>query len=327
MKTIEYSFVLRAASPIAHHSGVKGNVGIINRETVVLPRGELREVPIVSGNSMRHGLRAALADLTLDALGLLKPGAFASPDSIRFLYNGGAGSGSEGTLRLDEIRAMHTLVPSSALLGGSSRGMIHHGRLEVGAARLVCAEVEHELEQWQREAIGDMRVMPAVAYETLLTEYRHDESVKPQGRFLLTSGAQTLIAQQQSKRERAGEAEDDVEIEESKGGQMPYSGQAVIGGSLWTWSVVCHAQDELDEITVQAGLSAFLRRAVVGGRRRVGYGRFVVHASRSFDHLRPAEALRVMTADDVMGPEKEAPFVAHVKSRADEARKWLGAST
>ncbi len=326
MKTIEYSFILKAASPITHHSGVKGNVGILNRETVVLPTGELREVPIVSGNAMRHGVRAALADLTLDALGLLKPGAFDSPDAVRFLYNGGSGSGSEGTIRLDEIRAMHQLVPSSAILGGSSRGMIHAGRLEVRAARLVCSEVASELEQWQQDAIGETRIMPAVAYETLLTEYRHDESVKPQGRFLLTQAAQTLIAEQQGKRERAGEAEDEVEIEESKGGMMPYSGQAVIAGSLWTWSVVCHAQDELDEITVAAGLSAFLRRAVVGGRRRVGYGRFVVHSSRSFDHLKPAEALRVMTSNEVMGAEKEAPFVAHIQARADEARQWLGAA-
>lgn len=326
MKTIEHSFLLRAASPICHHSGVRGNIGILARETVVLPSGDLRDVPVVSGNAMRHGIRAALADLTLDALGLLKAGAFDSPDSVRLLYNGGSGSGMDGTIRLDEIRAMQRLVPGMALLGGSSKGMIHAGRIEVSASRLVCAEVNHALESWQHEALTGTEILPAVAYETLLTEYRNDEVARPHGRFLLTDAAQVLIAQQASKREKAGEDEDEVDMAATKGGLMPYSAQAVISGSLWTWSVVCHAQDELDELTFAAGLSAFLRRPVVGSRRRVGYGRFAVHSSRAFDHLRPAEALRVLTSSDVTGADKEQPFLDHLRERADEARKWLGAA-
>lgn len=327
MKTLEFSFILRAASPIAHHRETKGNIGILAREPVILPSGERREVPIVSGNAMRHGCRDAIARLTLDALGLLKPGSFDHLDSLRFLFNGGSGSGSDNTVKLDEVRAMRRLVPSTALLGGSSNGQIHYGQLEVAPARLVCSETWHDLEEWQWQELAEFAVQPSVAYEVLDTQYRNDETSKPQGRFLLTEAAQALINDREGKRERARDAADEVAADESKGGMMPHSGEVVIRGSLWTWSVVGHVTDELEEITLRAMLSAFLRRCVVGSQRRVGKGRFVVCASRGFDHLRPAEALRAMSLSDLSGPEHEAPFLSHLAERADEARAWLRAAT
>lgn len=324
MKTIEYSFILRAATPISHHQGTDGNVGILHREKIALPNGEHREVPDVSGNAMRNGIRRALADLELDALGLLRQGSFDSADSVRFLYNGGAGSGSEGTIKLDEIRAMHQLIPGTAILGGTSRGAIHEGRLDVEPAILICSESESLLMPWQIEELADVQIKPSSEYEALREEYRHDETAKPRGRFLLTDAALALVNERAAKRERAADAEDEVAAQEARGGMMPHSAEEVIRGSLWTWSVVAHLGTDLEEMTVKAGLSAFLRRAVIGGGKRVGRGRFVVHASRGFDHLRPAEALRAMSLGELSGPEHEAPFVAHVKKRADEARAWLG---
>lgn len=326
LQTTEYSFILRAASPISQLEKSEGNVGILHREQIVLPSGIKREVPVVSGNAMRHGIREALANLTLDALGMLDRGSFKSVEELRFLYNGGAGSGSDGTIRIDEVRAMNQLVPSTAILGGTSRCMIHEGRIEVEPARLICSETEHQLAPWQREALADYKIASAVSYEALSTEYRHDESTSPRGRFLLTDEALRLLTERTARRERAAELGDEAEIEESKGGMMPYSKQVVIAGSLWTWSVVAHTMTDLDEVTVKAGLSAFLRRAVVGSGRRVAHGRFVVHAARGIDHLRPAEALRVMQAGELASAEQEAPFVAHVRTRADEARAWLGAA-
>jgi hypothetical protein len=323
-KTLEYSFILRAAQPIAHHAGTEGNVSVLKRRTVVLHNGELREVPEVSGNTMRSSIRRALADLMLDELGLLHSGSFSSAESVRFVYNGGAGAGTDGTIKLDEMRALRNLLPSVALLGGCIKGGPQEGQTEVAEAKLICLETEDDLQDWQREELQGFELKNASLYESENQEFRHDETQKPAGRFLLTDAALALVNDRASKRERAGEAEDEVEAEAAKSGMMPYSSEEVIAGSLWTWSVVARVYSEIEEATIRAGLSAFLRRAVVGSGKRVGRGRFVVRAARGFDHLRPAEALRSMTTDEVSGPEHELAFLEHIRSRADEARGWLG---
>lgn len=325
MKTIELQFLLRAASPISQSMGTEANVGMLNREPVVQPDGELRDVPIVSGNAMRHACREAIVNLQLDALGLLKRGAFDVPDMVRFLYNGGSGAGEGNTIKLDEARAMRSLIPSVALLGGSGRGRLHYGQTEVSGAMLVCQESSHLLPPWQREEIAsaDYSVEHATVYEGIHEEFRHDNAVKPSGQFLLSDAARVALADLDSRRERAGDEGDEAEIERTKGGMMPYSSQIVRRGTLWTWSVVGHLADEREEIAFRAMVSAFLRRPVVGGKRRVGFGRFEVFAARGMDHLRPAEALKAMTDAEVMGETAEAPFLALLAERAEESRGWL----
>lgn len=328
MKTLQFDFILIAKSQIAHHERNEGNVGQLKRSACVLPNGEIREIPEVSGNSMRHGLREAMVNLTLDALGLLDGGRhFDAPDMVRFLFNGGAGSGDGNTVKLDDVRAMRQLVPSTGILGGSSRGMIHEGRLEVAPAELLCSERMHEIAQWQSEELASrgFEVKPSVTYETTVTEYRRDVTESVEGQFLLTEAALALVNDRRGKRERASDDDDEAAASESKGGNMPHGSEVVIKGSLWTWSVVARCCTELDELTVRAGLSAFLRRMVVGSGKRVARGRFEIWAARGIDHLKPAEAARAMTIGELAGVEYEDPYVAHVRERAEEAKTWLGA--
>lgn len=323
MKSIEYQFILRAESPIVQGQRVEGNTRLINRTPFVLADGSIRDIPEVTGNAMRSGLRRAMALLTLDTLGLLAPGSFSSPDGVRFLFNGGSGAGSSNTIKLDDVRAMNALIPSSALLGGSSRGMIHFGRLEVSPATLICEETMADLAPWQRERLAELQIRPSVVYETRTQEYQHDETAKPTGRYLLSDEAQRVLTERQQKRERAADSGDEVEADEAKGGMRPYSSQAIMRGALFDWRVVAHVHSELEEATFRAMVSAFLRRAVVGAGRRVGQGRFSVFAAAGFDHLRPAEAVQALAESDVAGAELEAAFVAHLQSRAEEARTWL----
>lgn len=323
MKTIETSFLLKAESPIVQKQGVKGNVGILNRSPHILSDGSVRDIAEVTGNAMRSGLRRATALLILDSLGLLKEGAFESADAVRFLFNGGAGSGSDNSLRIDDVRAMNALIPSSALFGGSTKGMIHFGRLEVSPAVLVCEETLGDLPPWQVEKLGGITIHPSVVYESRINEYQHDETAKPAGRFLLSPEAQKKLNDRLSARERASDNDDPVEAEANKGGMRPYSTQAITRGALFSWQVVAHVHNEIEEATFRAMLSAFLRRPVVGSGRRVGHGRFSVFAAADFDHLRPAEQIRHLASGDVAGSELERAFVEYVTSRADEAKAWL----
>ena len=323
MKSIEAQFILRAASPIVQKQKTAGNVGILNRTPVVLNDGSIREIAEVTGNAMRNGLRRAAALLILDSLGLLQGKQFDSPDAVRFLFNGGGGSGSDNTLRIDDVRAMNALIPSTALFGGCTKGMIHFGRLEVAPATLICEETLPDLAPWQRDAVGGITIHPSVVYEYRQDNFQHDETVKPLGRFLLTEAAQRKLDERLRKREGASDTGDVVAAEEAKGGMRPYATQAIKRGSLFTWSVVGHVEDEIQEATFHAILSAFLRRPVVGSGRSVGRGRFEVFAVKDFDHLRPAEVMRERDPSSVTDPGLEKVFTDYILSRGDEVKEWL----
>ena len=99
--------------------------------------------------------------------------------------------------------------------------------------------------------------------------------------------------------------------------------QAIKRGSLFTWSVVGHVEDEVQEATFHAILSAFLRRPVVGSGRRVQWGRFEGFAVKDFDHLRPAEVMRERDPSSVTDPGLEKVFTDYILSRGDEVKEWL----
>lgn len=325
LKTVEYSFILRAKTPIAHHVGTDGSTtGMLKASPHALPDGSVREVPDVSGNSMRHGLRESIAIVSLDAMDLLKPGTFENPDAVRLLFNGGSNTGSSNTIKIDDMRAMQSLVPALSLFGGTSSNQIHEGRIEVGSAYLICRETMHELEPWQTEALKDVRIATASEQQITIQHYSRDATDSSMGQYLLSDGAKTELLNRKRKREKATDDGDEMAATESKGGQMPHAAQAVRIGSLWTWSVVAHVFNELEEATLATTVAAFLRRAVVGSGRRVQNGQFVVYAARGFDHMRPAEAAKVlMGADDVLNESQAKLYIDHLKEHSGEILEWL----
>ena len=64
-------FLLTASEPITHMMGTRGNVAILNRETVLGDGTPPVEVPVLSGNALRHALmREPAAGLLVDGLGI-----------------------------------------------------------------------------------------------------------------------------------------------------------------------------------------------------------------------------------------------------------------
>lgn len=322
MKTLEYSFLLKAKSEVAQLRGSEGNAGILNRIPVELDDGDTAEVPCISGTAMRHGMREAIALVILDAAGLLGP-HFDRPDAVRLLLNGGSNTGAGNTIKLDDMRQLASLVPSVRLFGGTTKNGIQFGHIEVSPAVLVCEERMDELEAWQIEALKDREIKPAESYVSQAHNYSRDGADSLVGRSLLTDSAQVEIDARKRSREQAGEDDDPVAAEASKGGQRPYSSEYIRRGSLFTWSVVGHVDNELDEATLEATLAAFLRNPIVGKSRGTGWGRLGVFAARNFDHLRPAEALRVVTESELTAPERGAYLLQHLSERKDEVAACL----
>src|SRR5579883_2935407 len=75
-------------TPLHHGAGTPGNTSLLRRQAMVAPDGDVAAQPMVSGNSLRHSLRSALAwhlarVLDIEDGGLSKP-------VVDLLWSGGA---------------------------------------------------------------------------------------------------------------------------------------------------------------------------------------------------------------------------------------------
>lgn len=324
MEQRKYEFILRADSPIAHHSESIGNAAVAMRKKVRQPDGSFASVPCVTGDTMRHGLREASSYCLLDAAGLLD-----APDlseaACRLLFSGGMVTGSAGgAVRLAEYREMVDLVPPLALLGGCAQNRVIPGRLEVGYAELVCEEQRHMLPEWVVEyAERDGALVSSCrTHIEEVTRVRMDPMLDPGKRALLSSGEREAVDQRLLASETASAARDAAERDESKSTMLPRSFERIVQGSLFYWSVTatCYSDLEIDTFTTMC--AAFLANARVGGKRGTGHGRLVPIAGRDVTLLRPRDAATTIDPAALAG-RAGSLFRAHVTERRDRIRQFL----
>lgn len=124
--------------PLHHGSGVSGNTSLLRTQDIVLPDGRHALVPYVSGNSLRHLLRSALAWSLVEQLGIEDNSL--SKLVVDLLWSGGAitSSGAENDLQLR--RDADTLAPFLGLLGYVSSNDIIAGTFLSTNLHLVCSE-------------------------------------------------------------------------------------------------------------------------------------------------------------------------------------------
>lgn len=136
--TVPITFV--SLSPLHHGAGVSGNTQKLRTQPATNPwTGETYNCPIVSGNSLRHAIRDACAELTLGAVDA-QPGTLSKP-LVDLLYSGGALTGSEGAnVDLDRHRQLDHMWPPAGLLGYAGRGQIWAGTLYADFLLPVCTE-------------------------------------------------------------------------------------------------------------------------------------------------------------------------------------------
>ena len=127
-----------AITPIHHGDGTSGNTSLLRTEEVILPDGRQARVPFISGNSIRHTIREALAwhtakTLEFEEQSLPKP-------VIDLLWTGGAVTTSGANIDLELSRKVEKYYPPLALLGYAALSDIVTGQLEVTHLQLVCKE-------------------------------------------------------------------------------------------------------------------------------------------------------------------------------------------
>ncbi|MBM3359634.1 MAG: hypothetical protein FJY54_18180 [Betaproteobacteria bacterium] len=322
-----YEFVLRAEQPIAHHSANDGNEAIAFRRRVRV-RGGWAEIPIITADTMRHGMREAAAFAVLSAANMLT-GANLSEAAIRLLFAGGmvTGRGDAGSISLDRYRELCELVPTMALFGGCCDNRVIPGRLVVEDAMLVCTEVADDrlgyVPAWALDLARDgVGIDVSVHHVEDEQRVRMDPTMHPERRLLMSPDAQVSVTNRLQASEQAHQTNDALAREETKSSMMPRRFERVAAGSLFFWAIEANTYTPLDADVLNVAVSAFLHNARVGGKRGTGHGLLRHVESRGVSILRPAEERAPVAA-----LAKDAPvgvmLRAHIEDRADRIRDFL----
>lgn len=129
---------LTLTSPLHHGSGSSGNTSLLRTQDTVLPDGRQASVPFVSGNSLRHQLRDALAWHTVGTLGV-EPGGLTKA-AVDLLWSGGAITSTGSQVDLSMARRVEEVYPALGLLGYAAQSDMVAGTLRVSNLHLVCSE-------------------------------------------------------------------------------------------------------------------------------------------------------------------------------------------
>ena len=320
-----YEFILRADSPIAHHAEVFGNQAVIMRRKTRQADGSFADVPIISADTMRHGLREAAAYAVLDAAGLLDVGGL-SEGAIRLLFAGGmvTGKGDASVVKLDAYRQLCELVPPLALLGGCADNRVIPGRVQVDDAVLICDESAHQLPAWVTEYMRDHggAIDTCRAHVVEEQRVRMDPTLDPGKRKLLTEGDQVGVNARLLASETASASGDAVGKQEAKSTMMPRRYETLAAGSLLYWGISATCYSELDVDTLHVMVASFLSSARVGGKRGTGHGLIAPITARQCAVLRPRETPDTLDFAG-LATRMGSTFSRHMADRAAQVREAL----
>lgn len=303
-------------SSISHGGEHAGTTGYLRREKIIQPSGDVAEVPIVAGNSLRGILRDHAAHVFHDLLG--------RPELplpvFHLLWSGGslAKAGSGHVLGARQLAQVRSLVPVVSVFGGSGAGKIIEGKLLVGKLIPVCAETAHIV---PADLVPDQ---PRTIWDMLQIEEftRRDDSKRDQlHRAIEGFAPKQLEAGDQPEGQlltveaHAPAVEDEVD---GPAQQMRYGVETIAAGTRLHWWMMLRHVTDVETALVAAAIDRWMSDgAHIGGRSATGHGRLRLDVHQ-WQHQTPTatvgQALAAQT--DVLAD--------HVNTHRDEITEALG---
>ena len=289
-KTLKIHSLLTAVSPLTHMMGVAGNESVINR-TKVFADGRICDVPVISGNAIRHSLiREPGAMFVVKTCGL--EGKL-SIDTANYLFYGGSLTESSAiAANLTKIAAMQELLPLYRLLGGSLRNQVISGSLLVSMGSLVCEE-NREILQHQ---------LP----EELLVDLPE----------LRSSG--DFVSNWQYTRGDASRDPEQIAPDDAGGGKsnlMIYGGQHIIPGAVFYHNFVLQNVSALEVGALVASIKDWQAGGgIIGGMGRAGHGKMDIAIYANGANF---------FGDSLDLDAYESAYRQHTQDKATEIVGWL----
>ena len=278
---------LLTRTPVMHGGANRlGNVIPFNTEPVAVPRRGILQIPTVSGNSIRHQLREAVAHLYLNLLGPIR----VPPKLYYMLFSGGANQGGDGGhFDFDERAELMRMVPPIAVFGTARDGGTYAGAVSVSSAQPVSRETwdlcspPRPSDQWPCGAeaadklgnrVWEQRYSSALRMLAERQYTRTDQLKNRQPAFLLggsSAPAAELVPADDEKKGKKGRGA--AKAPEASPHQMIFSAQVLVRGVA-----LCHEMsflqptDELTRACFGAALAEWSSAPTIGGRAAIGHG-------------------------------------------------------
>lgn len=280
------NLTLTALDPIHHGAGTSGNTALLRTQDVVLPDGRQVSVPYISGNSIRHALRDALAWHLVRTINVADGDL--TVGQVALLWSGGALSEPGAKLNIDRLRRVGELLPHLTMLGYSASNDIVTSTLRVTHAHLVCAENTWRLPQ--QLCTHPHAARPAGAYRDEAFGTRHDPTGGPTDRLLAESGMFGTPAGTPT--------------------QMIYDFQVIRAGSILTSTIALEAGTEHHADALATAIAHATPDGIMhlGARRAVGYGRCRAD---------------IDAPDGALSTDRVERYTRHLRDNADAIRALL----
>lgn len=308
-----------ALEPLIHGAGNSGNTQLLRMQPCVLPDGTPSRVPFISGNSIKHRLRAAAVQYALDALGV-EDHSLTKPE-VDLLFSGGHLSKAGAAVDLETARKLEDLFPALSMCGYSAGNTMCESKLRVSHLHLICREnawrVPDDL------AASPMLALRAGALRSEDFGTRHDMASKEAGIRYLTESAQTTIVKHKTKA-LAQSAEEGGPSDKGDSSQMIYDFQCVAAGAQ-LWGTVWF--QHLTDLECAALASAFHYSAAgrmgadtvmhVGAKNSIGYGAIRIELRSALRVAPPAytDQVGLVAAE---GSDLASRYQAHLHDRRDD---------
>ncbi|MEN6535532.1 MAG: hypothetical protein ABFD89_17845 [Bryobacteraceae bacterium] len=324
MQTTTWQMILRAEDPIAHSMGNIGNKSMIMTKKIGMPDGTIEEVPYITGDCLRHGLRETAAYATLHAANMLDDPQL-DRGALRFLFNGGmiTGKGDGSTFKVNKYRELVILFPPLALFGGCTDARALPGQIDVWEGNLVCSETLHLLPKWVGEWANVNLKEVQNAWEMIeeVQRVRMDPELLPEKIKLLTEADQIVVHNKAAAMEVARENDDALAVKESKSAMLPRTHERFLQGSLFCWGVTGRTYTDLELDAFSYIMACYLANMKVGGMARSGHGRMRVVEGRRVHQLPMGSDIESLGEQLTAGVG--SLYRAHVQERSEDLRKWL----
>jgi CRISPR/Cas system CSM-associated protein Csm3 (group 7 of RAMP superfamily) len=258
MRTLILEGTCTALTSISHNGGEKnGTIVQLRREKFVQPKGNVVEIPIVSGNSIRGKLR----DLAAIDILTKKDGAKVEVDADTFnlLFSGGSLESTGGkNLDIEKVRQMRRDIPTISIFGCSVGNVIVPGKVDIGKLIPVCKETLHLIPE---KFHGDAEIKTIWEYCQIEMNTRKDDT------------------KDENKREFIKQ---EYLTEDLRGGQMMYHIETLIAGTRFYWKVCLRDTTDIETGAFLSILQSWAAQSSqVGGNGRVGHGRLKVELTET----------------------------------------------
>lgn len=295
--TVKIHCISEVKSPLTHMMGISGNESIINREKV-LHGNIIKDIPVVSGNSLRHKLvREPGALYLIDELGLRGQ---LNIDQANYMFTGGSLTESSINENLKKIADMQNFFPLFRLLGGSLKNQVIGGSLFSLRGIMVCEENREQL----KSLLPGEYILP-------------DESMKSCEHFITNYQYTRGSAE---KMDVAYEiiSENDHE-KDIKSNLMIYNGQAILPGALFYHGFIMQNISRLEIGALLLSIKLWHESgAFIGGMSRIGHGKVELSMF--------AESLKDFFNSDVDFEKCISDYKNHVIENKQNCIDWLNES-